>query len=293
MRGGASRAGYAAVRVGIAHGDRRTSGAPRPDRRARGGAVDGRAPVRAVRGGAPGGGHTTLDAMIAADPVGELGARVRGAVRRAAAVPAQGARRRDGAVHPGAPVAAAGRGRVTGRRTSAASRRATSRATTSTTGPSRRSCARSRRSRRWPGMRAPAGRRRAAERRSRSRRARARSPRTWPRAERAARRLTEALAAHPGLAPPSAGAALVGGGGPPAARQVAAGGGEYAAACAAAVRLAEEHPGDLGIVASLLLRHSVLQPGEAVFLPAGGRTPTCTAPAWSSSPTPTTWCGPG
>src|ERR1700754_2706966 len=50
----------------------------------------------------------------------------------------------------------------------------------------------------------------------------------------------------------------------------AAGGGEYAAACAAAVRLAVEHPGDLGIVASLLLRHAVLQPGEAVFLPAGG-----------------------
>ena len=55
-----------------------------------------------------------------------------------------------------------------------------------------------------------------------------------------------------------------------ACERVAAGGGEYAAACAAAVRLADEHPGDLGIVASLLLRHAVLQPGEAVFLPAGG-----------------------
>jgi mannose-6-phosphate isomerase len=55
-----------------------------------------------------------------------------------------------------------------------------------------------------------------------------------------------------------------------ACERVAAGGGEYAAACAAAVRLAREHPGDLGIVASLLLRHAVLQPGEAVFLPAGG-----------------------
>jgi mannose-6-phosphate isomerase len=55
-----------------------------------------------------------------------------------------------------------------------------------------------------------------------------------------------------------------------ACERVAAGGGEYAAACAAAVRLAGEHPGDLGIVASLLLRHAVLQPGEAVFLPAGG-----------------------
>jgi mannose-6-phosphate isomerase len=55
-----------------------------------------------------------------------------------------------------------------------------------------------------------------------------------------------------------------------ACQRVAAGGGEYAAACAAAARLAGEHPGDLGIVASLLLRHAVLQPGEAVFLPAGG-----------------------
>jgi mannose-6-phosphate isomerase len=55
-----------------------------------------------------------------------------------------------------------------------------------------------------------------------------------------------------------------------ACERVAAGGSEYAAACAAAVRLAGEHPGDLGIVASLLLRHAVLQPGEAVFLPAGG-----------------------
>ena len=31
-----------------------------------------------------------------------------------------------------------------------------------------------------------------------------------------------------------------------------------------------EHPGDLGLLASLLLRHSVLQPGQAVFLQAGG-----------------------
>jgi mannose-6-phosphate isomerase len=47
-------------------------------------------------------------------------------------------------------------------------------------------------------------------------------------------------------------------------------GGTYAAACAAAVRLAGEHPGDLGVIASLLLRHSVLAPGQAVFMPAGG-----------------------
>ena len=52
--------------------------------------------------------------------------------------------------------------------------------------------------------------------------------------------------------------------------RVAAGDGEYAAAAAATVRIAGDHPGDLGIVASLLLRHLVLRPGEAVFLPAGG-----------------------
>ncbi len=51
---------------------------------------------------------------------------------------------------------------------------------------------------------------------------------------------------------------------------IAAADGEYAAAAAATVRIAGDHPGDLGIVASLLLRHLVLRPGEAVFLPAGG-----------------------
>ena len=52
--------------------------------------------------------------------------------------------------------------------------------------------------------------------------------------------------------------------------RVAKGGGEYAAACAATARIAREHPGDLGVVASLLLRHAVLEPGAAVFMPAGG-----------------------
>jgi mannose-6-phosphate isomerase len=50
--------------------------------------------------------------------------------------------------------------------------------------------------------------------------------------------------------------------------RIAAGHGEYAATAAATVRIAGDHPGDLGIVASLLLRHLVLL-GEAVFLPAG------------------------
>jgi len=44
----------------------------------------------------------------------------------------------------------------------------------------------------------------------------------------------------------------------------------YAAACAAVVRAAADHPGDLGVVAMLLMRHAVLAPGQAVFLPAGG-----------------------
>ena len=55
-----------------------------------------------------------------------------------------------------------------------------------------------------------------------------------------------------------------------ACERISARGGEYAAACAATERLAGEHQGDLGIVASLLLRHAVLRPGDAVFLPAGG-----------------------
>jgi mannose-6-phosphate isomerase len=37
-----------------------------------------------------------------------------------------------------------------------------------------------------------------------------------------------------------------------------------------AVKVAGDHPGDLGALASLLLRRLVLQPGEALFMPAGG-----------------------
>ena len=47
-------------------------------------------------------------------------------------------------------------------------------------------------------------------------------------------------------------------------------GGPYAAACAAVVREVGHHPGDLGLVAMLLMRHAELAPGQAVFLPAGG-----------------------
>ncbi len=48
------------------------------------------------------------------------------------------------------------------------------------------------------------------------------------------------------------------------------GAGRYADACAAAVRVAADHPGDLGLVALLLMRHEVLRPGQAMFMPAGG-----------------------
>jgi len=80
--------------------------------------------------------------------------------------------------------------------------------------------------------------------------------------------LNQALAAI--LSWPADGFAALVGSVVAACGRLAAGGGPYAAACAAAVRIAVDHPGDLGIVASLLLRHLVLQPGEAVFLPAGG-----------------------
>jgi mannose-6-phosphate isomerase len=52
--------------------------------------------------------------------------------------------------------------------------------------------------------------------------------------------------------------------------RLAASGGPDAAACAAAVREAGHHPGDLGVVAMLLMRHAVLAPGQALFMPAGG-----------------------
>jgi mannose-6-phosphate isomerase len=51
---------------------------------------------------------------------------------------------------------------------------------------------------------------------------------------------------------------------------LAAGTGPYAEACASALRVADDHPGDLGLVAMLLMRHLVLQPGQALFMPAGG-----------------------
>jgi mannose-6-phosphate isomerase len=44
----------------------------------------------------------------------------------------------------------------------------------------------------------------------------------------------------------------------------------FQAAGAAAMGIAADHPGDLAMLASLLLCHVVLQPGQALFMPAGG-----------------------
>ncbi|WP_329140382.1 mannose-6-phosphate isomerase, class I [Streptomyces sp. NBC_00670] len=52
--------------------------------------------------------------------------------------------------------------------------------------------------------------------------------------------------------------------------RLAAASGPHQAAFDAVVRMARSHPGDLGLVASLLMRHQVLEPGAALFMPAGG-----------------------
>jgi mannose-6-phosphate isomerase len=69
---------------------------------------------------------------------------------------------------------------------------------------------------------------------------------------------------------PAAGRAALVGAVAAACARAASRGGEYAAAYAATTTIAADHEGDLGVVASLLLRHAVLQPGDAVFMPAGG-----------------------
>jgi mannose-6-phosphate isomerase len=55
-----------------------------------------------------------------------------------------------------------------------------------------------------------------------------------------------------------------------ACRRIAAEEGPYAAAADAVVRVSADHPGDLGLVAALLLNHILLEPGQAVYLAAGG-----------------------
>jgi mannose-6-phosphate isomerase len=46
-------------------------------------------------------------------------------------------------------------------------------------------------------------------------------------------------------------------------------GGEFTEHCRTALELADRHPGDAGVLASLLMNRLTLQPGEAIFLPAG------------------------
>jgi len=82
----------------------------------------------------------------------------------------------------------------------------------------------------------------------------------WPEASRA-ELITSVTAACATLASPVTAASSA---------TAASSGSLYAAACAAAVRAAADHPGDLGVVAMLLMRHAVLAPGQAVFMPAGG-----------------------
>jgi mannose-6-phosphate isomerase len=55
-----------------------------------------------------------------------------------------------------------------------------------------------------------------------------------------------------------------------AARREAGQPGAFQAAYAAVTHMAEDHPGDVGLVCSLLMNHAVVQPGQALFMGAGG-----------------------
>jgi mannose-6-phosphate isomerase len=55
-----------------------------------------------------------------------------------------------------------------------------------------------------------------------------------------------------------------------AAARMAAEPGTFQAAYAAIGRVAQDHPGDIGAVCSLLMNHAVVQPGQALFMGAGG-----------------------
>lgn len=54
------------------------------------------------------------------------------------------------------------------------------------------------------------------------------------------------------------------------AAKAAARGDEYKAAYEAVGRIAGDHPGDIGLVCSLLMNHAVVEPGQALFMAAGG-----------------------
>jgi mannose-6-phosphate isomerase len=55
-----------------------------------------------------------------------------------------------------------------------------------------------------------------------------------------------------------------------ACRRLSSTDGPFAGAYDAVVRMARHHPGDPGLVAALLMCHQVLEPGTALFMPAGG-----------------------
>src|SRR6185437_5138874 len=55
-----------------------------------------------------------------------------------------------------------------------------------------------------------------------------------------------------------------------AATRLAAEPSEFQAAYDAVTRVAKDHPGDIGLVCSLLMNHAVVQPGQALFMGAGG-----------------------
>lgn len=55
-----------------------------------------------------------------------------------------------------------------------------------------------------------------------------------------------------------------------AAAEAAERGGEFKEAYEAVGRVARDHPGDIGLVCSLLMNHSVVEPGQALFMDAGG-----------------------
>ena len=54
------------------------------------------------------------------------------------------------------------------------------------------------------------------------------------------------------------------------AAEAAQRGGEYKAAYEAVGRVSADHPGDIGLVCSLLMNHAVVEPGQALFMAAGG-----------------------
>ncbi|HEV3168687.1 MAG TPA: mannose-6-phosphate isomerase, class I [Actinocrinis sp.] len=54
------------------------------------------------------------------------------------------------------------------------------------------------------------------------------------------------------------------------AAKAAGRGGEHKAAYEAVGRIAADHPGDVGVVCSLLMNHAVVEPGQALFMAAGG-----------------------